>query len=393
MQLPTKGGAKVKTIIAVATDMRGPYPNCLEMLEKHDYLGSIELRVLNREMGQLDAEFLRNVSGLIIRPSDSVLDASHLKFAKRPFYIGTISAGTSHLSHLEAIEGVSIINAPGENREGTASLTLSLANSLFRPIHIGIEEMGRGHFTRTDFNHSRRLEGCHWVVFGSGNVSRSLLNRLAVEVPRKITVVNRLFTDDPKERLESLISTLPSPPGRSEFHSTTRGGVKTSIWGRSSARIDVELVPIDLSKKEDLISIVSDADVVSLNFDGGKDTAGLFDKRVFAGMEKSAILVNVGRGALVVSADVVDALEQRRFAGYAADVLSEKAELEKDPDQDLIWSRFIADRSKWPSERLNILLTPHIGGHVQPDLSNAAIRVARVMLEKLNIQLEQHGMN
>ena len=50
------------------------------------------------------------------------------------------------------------------------------------------------------------------------------------------------------------------------------------------------------------------------------ETADLFNAAAFEKMQPTAVLVNVARGALVVDADVVAALDAGRIAGYATDV-------------------------------------------------------------------------
>ena len=65
---------------------------------------------------------------------------------------------------------------------------------------------------------------------------------------------------------------------------------------------------------------VAGADLVVLAVPLTPETTGMVDAGILAAMEPHAWLVNVGRGAQVVTADLVGALEQGRIGGAALDV-------------------------------------------------------------------------
>jgi phosphoglycerate dehydrogenase-like enzyme len=77
-----------------------------------------------------------------------------------------------------------------------------------------------------------------------------------------------------------------------------------------------------------------------------EQTKGLFDARVFAAMKPSARFVNVGRGELVVTADLIDALRTGKLAGAALDVF----EAEPLPAGSPLWTLD------------NVLVSPHMSG-------------------------------
>ena len=76
------------------------------------------------------------------------------------------------------------------------------------------------------------------------------------------------------------------------------------------------------------------------------ETRGMFDARRFGMMQPSTHFINVGRGPLVVEADLVAALEKRWIAGAALDVF------EREP--------LPADSPLW--EVPGLLVSPHMSG-------------------------------
>jgi phosphoglycerate dehydrogenase-like enzyme len=93
------------------------------------------------------------------------------------------------------------------------------------------------------------------------------------------------------------------------------------------------------------------------------ETRGMIDATFFAAMKPSAYFINVGRGESVVTADLVDALQERRIAGAALDVTYP----EPLPAHHPLWSM------------PNVIVTPHVA--VVSDLSR--VRGATLAAENL----------
>ena len=98
----------------------------------------------------------------------------------------------------------------------------------------------------------------------------------------------------------------------------------------------------------DLDSFLSRCDVVSVHCPLNERTNGLIGYRQLARMKRSAVIVNMGRGGIVVEADLARALDEGLIAGAATDVFT------KEP----LPSGHPYLKMQHP-ERL--LLTPHIG--------------------------------
>lgn len=93
----------------------------------------------------------------------------------------------------------------------------------------------------------------------------------------------------------------------------------------------------------DLDKYLVDADVVLLAAALTDETTGLFDRARFALMKPTAYLVNVARGPMIVTEDLIAALEDEVIAAAATDV----TDPEPLPDGHALWTT------------KNMLITPH----------------------------------
>ena len=78
----------------------------------------------------------------------------------------------------------------------------------------------------------------------------------------------------------------------------------------------------DYIEKCDLETMFGSCNVISLHCPLTDATYGMVCKELLSCVSPDTILVNTGRGPLVVERDVADALKARRLAAYCADVLS-----------------------------------------------------------------------
>jgi len=135
------------------------------------------------------------------------------------------------------------------------------------------------------------------------------------------------------------------------------GGVGTQVARRADA-FGMRVLAVDpndamvrpayvfsIDRPAKLMELLPKADVVVLSCPLTAETRGLFDKPHFDGMKKSALLINVGRGGLVKTEALVDAL-RGHIAGAGLDV----TDPEPLPADHMLW--------KLP----NVCITPHIGG-------------------------------
>ncbi|ASK34996.1 D-2-hydroxyacid dehydrogenase [Alloalcanivorax mobilis] len=99
-------------------------------------------------------------------------------------------------------------------------------------------------------------------------------------------------------------------------------------------------------RQEDLPALLGDADYVIITAPLTDATQGLFDRRHFRLMKPGAVLINVGRGAIVRTDALLEALDSGRLAGAALDVF----EQEPLPAEHPLW--------RYP----NVMLSAHMAG-------------------------------
>ncbi|SDT01629.1 Phosphoglycerate dehydrogenase [Halopseudomonas sabulinigri] len=97
---------------------------------------------------------------------------------------------------------------------------------------------------------------------------------------------------------------------------------------------------------DDLDMYLPRADYVVITAPLTAATEGLINRRRLALLQPHAVLINVGRGAVVVTEDLVEALQQQTIAGAALDVV----EPEPLPEQHALW------------EMPNVMLSAHMSG-------------------------------
>ena len=97
---------------------------------------------------------------------------------------------------------------------------------------------------------------------------------------------------------------------------------------------------------DDLEKHLPNADYVVVTAPLTPATEGLINRQMLALMKPHAVLINVGRGAVVVTDDLVEALQQRVIAGAALDVV----EPEPLPAQHPLW------------DMPNVMISAHMSG-------------------------------
>jgi phosphoglycerate dehydrogenase-like enzyme len=134
------------------------------------------------------------------------------------------------------------------------------------------------------------------------------------------------------------------PIGRAIGRRLTLLGLRVTGAGRTACTADPDLG--DIVGTAGLPAALAEADYVVLAAPLTDATRGMIDAAALAAMRPTARLINVGRGALVVEADLVAALRDGVIAGAALDVFAE----EPLPASSPLW--------RLP----NVVVSPHMSG-------------------------------
>ncbi|OZE82868.1 lactate dehydrogenase [Rhodococcus sp. 15-649-2-2] len=129
------------------------------------------------------------------------------------------------------------------------------------------------------------------------------------------------------------------------------------LWGFGCRILAYDNLPTSAADYVSLDELLGESDIVTLHTPLNADTHHLLNCRRISRMKRGAFVINTGRGSLIDTSSLVDALEDRRLGGAALDVLEGEEGI------------FYADRRSTPIEsapflRLhklpNVVITPHV---------------------------------
>lgn len=239
------------------------------------------------------------------------IDAEVMDAAQCLKVIVTATTGLNHIDLKEAERrGIRVLSLRGETEflkdvRATAEHTLALILFLLRHVPPAFAHVRRGGWNRDLFK-GHELYGKTVGVVGYGRLGRI--------VARYVKAFD------------------------------TRVLVTTRNVGTAAAEPGVTLVPLG--------GLLREADLVSLHLNLSEETRGFFGLQQFAAMKKGAWFINTARGELVDESALLQALESRRLAGAAVDVLSEESSVGMREHPLVAYAR----------EHDNLIITPHIGG-------------------------------
>jgi glyoxylate/hydroxypyruvate reductase A len=119
-----------------------------------------------------------------------------------------------------------------------------------------------------------------------------------------------------------------------------RFGFKTRVWSRSGRKVE----GAEAFRNDQLMDAVRDADILVNLLPATAETANVVHATVLSALAKGAFVINGGRGAAIVDADLIAALDSGQLSGAALDVFR----TEPLPADDPYWSH------------PKVLLSPHV---------------------------------
>lgn len=149
------------------------------------------------------------------------------------------------------------------------------------------------------------------------------------------------------------------------------GGATAQIYRALGAKVlaydpnkSVEYAPF--VEYTDFDTIIKQADIISLHTPLLPSTKNMLAAPQFAMMKKNAIIINMARGGLINTADLIDALKNRQIAGAGLDTLADETTFfSKKVTQDQI----PADYQELAGMD-NVLITPHVAFFTKTAIQN-----------------------
>jgi phosphoglycerate dehydrogenase-like enzyme len=151
---------------------------------------------------------------------------------------------------------------------------------------------------------------------------------------------------------------------KQEIHHKTIGIIGVGVIGKETAKIakafGMTVLGVRNSRKSEefvdemytsaqLNQVLPRCDFVIVTLPLTESTRHLFGKEQFAIMKKSALIINIGRGEIIVENELIDALTSGEIAGAGLDVF------ETEPLQQ--------DSPLWDMD--NVIITPHTAGSTE----------------------------
>lgn len=272
---------------------------------------------------------LSDIDGIVIRSrfpmnEDFLTHATQLKFIARS------GAGMENIDESYcAKRGIKLFNAPEGNRNAVAEHALGMLLSLFNKLHTADTEVRSGKWHR-EGNRGIELDGKTVGIIGYGNNGSAFAKKL------------RGFDCE----------VLAYDKYKSGF---------------GDAFVD----------EVDLSVLMARSEIISLHIPQNDETMWMIDSTFIEQVSQPFYLINLSRGKLVRTADLLNAIESGKILGACLDVLEfEKASFEN------MFEHQMDDTFKRLLESPKVLLSPHVGGWTHESYQ----KLSQVLLDKIRAE-------
>ncbi|MTG97946.1 2-hydroxyacid dehydrogenase [Myroides albus] len=269
---------------------------------------------------------IHQYEGIIIR-SRFKIDRQFLDLATNLKFIGRVGAGLENIDCDYAIQkGVKLIAAPEGNRTAVGEHALGMLLSLLNKLNLVDQEVRQGIWIR-EGNRGIEIEGKTVGLIGYGNMGNAFAKRLQ-------GFDCKVIFYDIKDNLEN-----------------------------------------QFAKQVSLHELQEEADIISLHTPQTPQTINLVNKAFIENCKKPFWLINTARGKAVNTADLVEALKEKKVLGAALDVL----EYEKSSFENMFTENSLPEPMQYLIQAKNVLLSPHIAGWT----IESKEKLAQVIIDKI----------
>lgn len=252
---------------------------------------------------------LHDADGIVIR-SRFPMNEELLKHAPHLKFIARSGAGMENIDEAYTkARGIICYNAPEGNRNAVGEHALGMLLSLFNNLNKGDREVRKGIWDR-EGNRGVELDGKTVGIIGFGNNGRAFVNKL-------------------------------------------RGfDVNVLAYDKYVSGFDNAFV-----KEASLQEIFDQSDVVSFHIPQNDETQFMGNADFFHAFKKPIYIINLSRGKIIRTADLVNAIKNGKVLGACLDVLEyESSSFEK------IFDDTIPDALDYLLNSDNVIFSPHVGG-------------------------------
>lgn len=252
---------------------------------------------------------LPDIFGLVIR-SRFTMNAEFLANAQQLKFIARSGSGLENIDQNYCKEkGIALFNSPEGNRNAVAEHALGMLLVLLNKLHIADLQIRNGVWNR-EANRGEELDGKTVGIIGYGNNGAAFAKKL-------------------------------------------RGfDVKVMVYDKYKTGFGDHFV-----QECTLEAIKEQVDVVSFHIPQNKETKYWGNEEFFNSFSKPILLLNLSRGKIVNTKDLVSALKSGKVRGAGLDVLEfETKSFESFFEQNL------PEEFSYLIQSENVVLTPHVGG-------------------------------
>ena len=301
------------------------HPTLISTLKNNGYINDLDISSSKEEI----IKIIKDYDGLILRSrfkidKDFIDNASNLKFIAR------VGSGLENIDcNYAKSKNIEVISSPEGNSNAVGEHAMGLLLSLLNNINTSSNQVKQGLWFR-EKNRGFEIEGKTVAILGMGNTGKSFA--------KKISSFNcKVFFYDIDEKIKS-----------------------------------------KYAKKSSLDFLYKNADIVSLHLPHTINNIDLFNKEFIQKFDKPFWLINTSRGKIVNTADLVDALNEKKILGAGLDVIDIESSSFNNIEKEL---------NPYFNELINlknVIITPHIAGWT----FESNVKLSQIIVDKIESLLK-----